>query len=84
VIRDAIVKSLEANHLAGYAGDVWYRQLAPADHPWRRMPNNGMTFWSAGLMDVRLVRNTSLCKAARSPCTVLFQAAAALVLRQSR
>jgi formate dehydrogenase len=29
--------------LAGYAGDVWYPQPAPIDHPWRRMPNQGMT-----------------------------------------
>ncbi len=24
------------------AGDVWDEQPAPADHPWRTMPNNGM------------------------------------------
>ena len=29
--------------LAGYAGDVWYPQPAPADHPWRTMPHHGMT-----------------------------------------
>ncbi|MER8032590.1 NAD-dependent formate dehydrogenase, partial [Streptomyces bauhiniae] len=23
--------------------DVWYPQPAPADHPWRTMPFNGMT-----------------------------------------
>jgi formate dehydrogenase len=34
-VRDAVV--------AGYAGDVWYPQPPPADHPWRRMPNNAMT-----------------------------------------
>ncbi len=27
----------------GYAGDVWYPQPAPADHPWRSMPHHGMT-----------------------------------------
>ncbi len=41
--RDAIVKALESGQLAGYAGDVWFPQPAPADHPWRTMPNHGMT-----------------------------------------
>ncbi|TCC55325.1 NAD-dependent formate dehydrogenase [Kribbella pittospori] len=41
--RDAIVKALESGQLAGYAGDVWYPQPAPADHPWRTMPHHGMT-----------------------------------------
>lgn len=43
VERDAVVRALEAGHIAGYAGDVWYPQPAPADHPWRTMPFNGMT-----------------------------------------
>jgi formate dehydrogenase len=43
VDRDAVDQALRAGHLAGYAGDVWYPQPAPADHPWRTMPNNGMT-----------------------------------------
>jgi formate dehydrogenase len=43
VDRDAIVEALESGQLAGYAGDVWYPQPAPSDHPWRTMPNNGMT-----------------------------------------
>ncbi|MGO1054841.1 NAD-dependent formate dehydrogenase [Crossiella sp. CA198] len=41
--QDAVVRALESGHLAGYAGDVWYPQPAPADHPWRTMPNHGMT-----------------------------------------
>jgi formate dehydrogenase len=41
--RDAIVRGLESGQLAGYAGDVWYPQPAPADHPWRMMPHHGMT-----------------------------------------
>ena len=41
--RDAIVRALESGQLAGYAGDVWYPQPAPEDHPWRRMPHHGMT-----------------------------------------
>jgi formate dehydrogenase len=39
----AIVRALESGQLAGYAGDVWYPQPAPADHPWRTMPHHGMT-----------------------------------------
>ena len=42
VDRDAIVRALKSGHLAGYSGDVWYPQLAPADHPWRTMPNQAM------------------------------------------
>ncbi|MEU6814611.1 NAD-dependent formate dehydrogenase [Streptomyces sp. NPDC046860] len=43
VDRDAVVRALESGRLGGYAGDVWYPQPAPADHPWRTMPFNGMT-----------------------------------------
>jgi len=43
VDRDAIVAALESGQLAGYAGDVWFPQPAPADHPWRTMPREGMT-----------------------------------------
>jgi formate dehydrogenase len=41
--RDAVVRALQSGQLAGYAGDVWYPQPAPADHPWRTMPHEGMT-----------------------------------------
>jgi formate dehydrogenase len=41
--RDGIVRALESGQLAGYAGDVWYPQPAPKDHPWRSMPHHGMT-----------------------------------------
>ena len=41
--RDAIVRALESGQLAGYAGDVWFPQPAPAEHPWRTMPHHGMT-----------------------------------------
>ena len=43
VDTDALVEALESGHLAGYAGDVWYPQPAPPDHPWRQMPNHAMT-----------------------------------------
>ncbi len=41
--RDAMVRAMESGKLAGYAGDVWFPQPAPNDHPWRTMPNEGMT-----------------------------------------
>jgi formate dehydrogenase len=41
--RDAVVRALQSGHLAGYAGDVWYPQPPPSDHPWRSMPYHGMT-----------------------------------------
>ncbi|MDF9391828.1 MULTISPECIES: NAD-dependent formate dehydrogenase [Methylococcus] len=41
--RDAIASALESGQLAGYAGDVWFPQPAPQDHPWRSMPYHGMT-----------------------------------------
>jgi formate dehydrogenase len=41
--RDAIVRALNSGQLAGYAGDVWFPQPPPADHPWRSMPHHGMT-----------------------------------------
>jgi formate dehydrogenase len=41
--RDAIVRALENGQLAGYAGDVWFPQPAPRNHPWRTMPYHGMT-----------------------------------------
>jgi formate dehydrogenase len=41
--RDAVAAALESGQLAGYAGDVWFPQPAPQDHPWRTMPHHGMT-----------------------------------------
>lgn len=43
VNRDAVVRALESGQLAGYAGDVWFPQPPPRDHPWRTMPNEAMT-----------------------------------------
>lgn len=42
-VTDSIVRALESGQLAGYAGDVWFPQPAPKDHPWRTMPHHGMT-----------------------------------------
>ncbi len=46
--RDAVVRALESGQLAGYAGDVWFPQPAPQDHPWRTMPNHAMTPHTSG------------------------------------
>ena len=43
VDRDAVAAALASGQLAGYAGDVWFPQPAPRDHPWRTMPHHGMT-----------------------------------------
>jgi formate dehydrogenase len=46
--RDAVARACESGQLAGYAGDVWFPQPAPADHPWRSMPHHGMTPHTSG------------------------------------
>jgi formate dehydrogenase len=46
--RDAVVRALESGQLAGYAGDVWFPQPPPKDHPWRMMPHHGMTPHTSG------------------------------------
>jgi formate dehydrogenase len=46
--RDAVVRALESGQLAGYAGDVWFPQPPPEDHPWRTMPHHGMTPHTSG------------------------------------
>ena len=43
VETDALVEALEEGHLGGYAGDVWYPEPAPSDHPWSNMPRHAMT-----------------------------------------
>jgi formate dehydrogenase len=46
--RDAVARACESGQLAGYAGDVWFPQPAPQDHPWRAMPHHGMTPHTSG------------------------------------
>jgi formate dehydrogenase len=46
--RDAVARACESGQLAGYAGDVWFPQPAPKDHPWRSMPHQGMTPHTSG------------------------------------
>ena len=45
---DAVAQACASGQLAGYAGDVWFPQPAPKDHPWRTMRNNGMTPHTSG------------------------------------
>ncbi len=40
---NAVAQACASGQLAGYAGDVWFPQPAPKDHPWRTMPHHGMT-----------------------------------------
>ena len=35
--------ALKSGHLGGYAGDVWFPQPPPKDHPWRTAPHTAMT-----------------------------------------
>jgi formate dehydrogenase len=46
--RDAVAAALKNGQLAGYAGDVWFPQPPPQDHPWRSMPHHGMTPHTSG------------------------------------
>ncbi len=46
--KDAIASALKSGQLSGYAGDVWFPQPAPNDHPWRSMPHHGMTPHTSG------------------------------------
>jgi formate dehydrogenase len=46
--REAIADALKSGQLAGYAGDVWFPQPPPQDHPWRTMPHHGMTPHTSG------------------------------------
>lgn len=43
VNTDALVEAVESGHVGGYAGDVWFPQPAPRNHPWRLMPRHAMT-----------------------------------------
>lgn len=46
---DAVREACTSGQLAGYAGDTWYPQPAPADHPWRDMPRHAMTIHYSGM-----------------------------------
>ncbi|TCU16364.1 D-isomer specific 2-hydroxyacid dehydrogenase-like protein [Rhizobium sullae] len=38
-----VARASASVQLAGYAGDVWFPQPSPQEHPWRTMPHHGMT-----------------------------------------
>jgi len=46
--RDVVAAALQSGALGGYAGDVWFPQPPPSDHPWRSMPWHGMTPHTSG------------------------------------
>lgn len=46
---DAVREACESGQLGGYAGDTWYPQPAPADHPWRDMPRHALTIHYSGM-----------------------------------
>lgn len=48
VDTEALVEAVRSGHIAGYAGDVWYPQPAPKEHPWRTMPHHAMTTHVSG------------------------------------
>ncbi|PFH60131.1 hypothetical protein XA68_11404 [Ophiocordyceps unilateralis] len=39
VVKEDVADALASGHLAGYGGDVWFPQPAPADHPLRNARN---------------------------------------------
>ncbi|KAF3077348.1 hypothetical protein N5P37_008580 [Trichoderma harzianum] len=39
VVKEDVAEALRTGHLAGYGGDVWFPQPAPADHPLRTAVN---------------------------------------------
>jgi formate dehydrogenase len=43
VQTDDLVAAVESGHIEGYAGDVWFPQPAPPNHPWRNMPRHALT-----------------------------------------
>ncbi|KAH6893269.1 D-isomer specific 2-hydroxyacid dehydrogenase [Thelonectria olida] len=39
VVKEDVADAIKSGHLAGYGGDVWFPQPAPADHPLRTVKN---------------------------------------------
>lgn len=67
--RDAIADALKTGQLAGYAGDVWFPQPAPKDHPWRTMPHHAMTPHISG---TSLSAQTRYCNGVREILECFF------------
>ncbi|AQZ13777.1 hypothetical protein BZL39_F04070 [Zygosaccharomyces parabailii] len=52
-VAEDVAEAVKSGKLAGYGGDVWDKQPAPKDHPWRSMDNkdhvgNAMTVHISG------------------------------------
>jgi len=52
-VAEDVAEALKSGQINGYAGDVWFPQPAPKDHPWRNMRNalgggNGMVAHYSG------------------------------------
>ncbi|CAI6855550.1 ANM_collapsed_G0044580.mRNA.1.CDS.1 [Saccharomyces cerevisiae] len=52
-VAEDVAEAVKSGKLAGYGGDVWDKQPAPKDHPWRTMDNkdhvgNAMTVHISG------------------------------------
>lgn len=55
-VAEDVVEACESGQLRGYAGDVWYPQPAPKDHPWRTMKNQAMTpHYSGTTLDAQVL-----------------------------
>jgi formate dehydrogenase len=67
--RDAIVRALENGQLAENAGDDWFPQPAPQDHPWRTMPHHGDPVQRIG--ENRLIRPCAVACRKRKGCAAL-------------
>jgi formate dehydrogenase len=67
--KDDIAAALRSGQLAGYAGDVWFPQPAPQDHPWRTMPNQAMTPHTSG---TTLSAQTRYCDGVREILECFF------------
>jgi formate dehydrogenase len=43
MVAQDVADAIDRGQIRGYAGDVWFPQPAPDDHPWRQMKNHAMT-----------------------------------------
>ena len=68
--RDDIAAALESGQLGCYAGDVWFPQPPPKDHPWRQMPHHMMTPHISG---TSLSAQTRYCAGVREILECFFE-----------
>jgi len=66
--RDAVAQACENGQLAGYAGDVWFPQPAPNDHPWQTMAHHGMTPTPSGPSPTTPTTPARTSRATRQRC----------------